>query len=132
MTVDYKKFYRNCKSKYPFVVHDLAPVSLKTEISISELHGNFIDISGFSHDHLLRNYQDSQLIFIAVVMMISDPHCFQFNVRLPHKVEFQLASLFACNRKKIWYNSKNVKNYYQVYPDFRTKVDHFYSQMKSI
>ena len=130
MTVDYKKFYRNCKSKYPFVVNELAPVSMKAEISILELHQNFLEITRFTHDELSRNFEDSRLLFIAVVIKMHDPWYFNFKQIAPYRLRKELSSLLGCSVWQISHTFKKVQNFIQVYPDFRIKIDHLYQQMK--
>lgn len=124
MTVDYKKFYRRCKATYPFVVDHLAP---KTDLSdmqqIPEIFETFKTITRFKNEDIVKNRYDSRLFFIAVAVKLSDSHFFSFNDYAPYRLLFSIGKISGCSKGQILYNLKKVKNYWQVYPDFRKKVN---------
>ncbi|HQE53266.1 MAG TPA: hypothetical protein PLD74_12970 [Prolixibacteraceae bacterium] len=131
MTTDYKKFYRRCREVYPFVTEHLAPTGdLHDMRKMPAVFESFSAITGHTRDDLTQNIDDSRMVFIAVAVKMSDSLFFEFNDYAPYRLLLAISKISGCSKGQILYNLKKVKNYWQVYPDFRKKVNDICTKIK--
>jgi hypothetical protein len=129
--MDYKTFYNRVQKTYPFVTDHLAPKShLKDLSQLPDLLDRYIAISGHSREEVMRNRNDSRILFVAVIIKLSDPLFYNFDERARYRLVLSLSRLLRCDKGQILYNLRKSKNFWKVYPDFRQKVGHLYDQIK--
>lgn len=128
--MDYKTFYNRVEKTYPFVTKHLAPKSHLNDMSLlPDLLDRFIAKSGHSREDVMRNRNDSRILFVAVIIKLSDPLFYNFDERARYRLILSLSRLLRCDKGQILYNLRKSKNFWKVYPDFREKVGHLYDQI---
>lgn len=131
MTADYKKFYRRCNQVYPFVTEHLSPSGdLHDMRKMPAVFAEFCRLTGYTAQNVASNEDDSRMLFIAVAVKITDSLYFEFDDYAPYRLLFAISKLSGCTKGQILYNLKKVKNYWQVYPDFRKKVNDICTKIK--
>jgi len=128
--MDYKTFYNRVQKTYPFVTDHLAPDPFLREMTqLPDLLDRFVAITGYSREDIIKNRNDSRILFVAVIIKLSDPLFFNFDERARYRLILSLSRILRCDKGQILYNLRKSKNFWKVYPDFRDKVGHLYDQI---
>ena len=124
--MNYELIGRKLVARYPFIAKELMDHSAFEDLEVIP------DI--FKRFHVLvppaRNKKEStehRLLFIATIVMMYDPDYFDgFKRNILCNLRKVFAKVFDCDPTQISHNLKSVKNYHDVYPEFRYKVSYFY------
>ena len=128
--MDYKTFYNRVHQTYPFVVKDLAPDAYLREMKqLPDILERFIAISEFSREDIILNRNDSRIVFVAVIIKLSDPLFFNYDERARYRLILSLSRLLRCDKGQILYNLRKSKNFWKVYPEFRSQVEDLYRKI---
>jgi hypothetical protein len=128
--MDYKTFFNRVQKTYPFVTKHLAPKSHLNDMSqLPDLLDRFIAISGHTRDDVMLNKNDSRILFVAVIIQLSDPLFYNFDERARYRLILSISRLLRCDRGQILYNLRKSKNFWKVYPEFRSQVEDLYRKI---
>lgn len=128
--MDYKNFFNRVHQTYPFVVKDLAPDPFLQDIKqLPDLFDRFIAISGFSKKDIIQNRHDSRILFVAVIVKLSDPLFYDYDERARYRLILSMSQLLRCDKGQILYNLRKSKNFWKVYPEFRNQVEDIYQKI---
>jgi len=128
--MNYELIGRKIVAKYPLLAKEIMDEFLTNPhfddlSTITDIHARFSEIvPPYDTCSACTEYR---LLFIAIIVKLYDPdyfYGFRRNIRCNLRKAF--AELYQCNPTTISHNLKSVRNYNDVYPEFRYKVSYFY------
>jgi hypothetical protein len=129
---DFKRSFRRIAVRYPYIANEMRVRHPREEHlrKLPEVQERFTKITGMTRADLTSNRGDSRVLFIAVVVTLTDPLFFDFDEHAPYRLMINIGRHIRCSKGQILYFLKKVKNYWAVYPEFRDQVINLCAQIR--
>ena len=127
--VNYKSVVRLLQKKYPSIFEELTQEPVVADLTMAEpLLGRFCLLKGLSKAQVVKNKDQSRMLFIALATKTFDPLFFVDTEKtLLRGLRDTLAAILFIHETQISHTLTTVRTYLRAYPDFRKEVDYLYA-----
>jgi hypothetical protein len=133
MEPNYKLIYNKLQAKYPEIAEELKPINPEFNgYLILSFFTAFCRVKGVTFaDISKKGNNDTRELFLGVCVLVFDPeYLFGYKKKLRKGLRPKIASLFGMEERLISYNLRKVKDFIEIYDNFRNEVEHIYKRVK--
>lgn len=120
---------RLLRKNYPIIFDELTQQPALTDLQrIGDLLTKFCEVKGINCADVIKNKDQSRMIFIAVVAKAYDPMFFVDEDKfIMYKLPVTLSEKLLVSRSQISHILSTVRTYLKVYKPFREEVSQIYA-----
>lgn len=121
---------RLLKKNYPAIYDELSQKPVLTDQEqIDSLVGLFLGAKSITLEDLIKNRDQTRMLFITIVVKAFDPVFFiDQDKSLQRGLREKLASVLCCHETQISHTLSTVRTYLRVYKNFREEVGYIYGK----
>lgn len=129
MEPNYRRIYQRLKRRFPVVLDMVhTPGVLKSYDDIPLMFDKFCRLAHMNHKQVIEDHY-KRLIYIAAITRMEDPHYFEDDNPIRKGMATEIGKVLGCHQTVVSHALRTVKNYLEIYPQFREELDYFYNQM---